>query len=120
MPQHFQGRTEDASSIFLGADFWEKGMKVSGTVARVFEVKGDDGPATCYELKPVDGVEIDGEKQDKVSIGNLTGFRMALQAAGVDKLRVRDMIAITCTGYEKAKKEGHSDRANFEVDIVRP
>lgn len=114
MGRTFTGRTEDVDSVFLGAEFWKPNKKISGRVARVFD--SQNGP--CYVLEPVDGVEIDGEKQDTASIGNLTGFRMALQAAKVDRLLVGDMLSLTCTGLHQTGKG--SDRPNFLVEVVRP
>lgn len=114
MSKQFRGRTEDADSVFLGADFWKLGVKIAGKVIRAFE--SENGP--CYVLVLVNAVELDGERVDQVSIGNLTGFRMALQAAGLERLQVGDQVHVECTGL-KATTKG-SPRANFQIEVTRP
>lgn len=114
MPKQFRGRTEDADSVFLGAEFWKEGVKIAGKVIRTFE--SENGP--CYVLDLVSVVELDGEHVDQVSVGNLTGFRMALQAAGLDGLQVGDQIHLECTGLKPTTKG--SPRANFEIEVNRP
>ena len=114
MNKTFKGRTEDADSVFLGADFWKQGVKIVGKVVRTFD--SENGP--CYVLDLVNPVQLDGETVDQVSIGNLTGFRMALQAAKLDKLQVGDAVHLECTGLKSTTKG--SPRANFEVEITRP
>ena len=114
MGKQFKGRTEDADSVFLGADFWKPGVHVAGKVIRTFD--SENGP--CYVLQLTQPVKIDGEAIDEVSIGNLTGFRMALQAAHVDRLQVDDGIHLECTSL-KATTKG-SPRANFEIEVNRP
>lgn len=114
MSKQFRGRTEDADSVFLGADFWKPGVKIAGKVIRTFE--SENGP--CYVLDLVNAVELDCERVDQVSIGNLTGFRMALQAAGLERLQVGDQVHVECTGL-KATTKG-SPRANFEIEVTRP
>lgn len=114
MARRFTGRSEDAEAPFLGAEFWRIGKKISGRVDRVFDSKN----GACYVLKPVDGAAIDGDEVDSVSVGNLTGFRMALQAAGCEKLLPGDMLSMECTSISKTDKG--NDRPNFAVEIVRP
>jgi hypothetical protein len=114
MSKQFRGRTEDADSAFLGAEFWKPGVAIAGTVIRTFETA--NGP--CYVLDLVNPVQFDGESLDQVSIGNLTGFRMALQAAGEERLEVRDQVHLECTGLKSTTKG--SPRANFEIEITRP
>jgi hypothetical protein len=113
MSKTFKGRTEDADSAFLGADFWKKGTKITGTVRRKFE----SGNGPCYTLDLLDPVEIEGEEHNEVSIGNLTGFRMALQAAGLEELNVGDQVHLVCTGLKPTKKG--SPRPNFEIEVTR-
>lgn len=114
MSKQFRGRTEDADSVFLGAEFWKPGVKIAGKVVRAFA--SENGP--CYVLDLVGAVEFEGERVDQVSIGNLTGFRMALQAAGLERLQVGDQIHLECTGL-KATTKG-SPRPNFEIEVNRP
>jgi hypothetical protein len=110
----FKGRTEDADSVFLGADFWKEGRTIMGKVIRTFET--ENGP--CYVLKLPKPVTIGSDEFDQASIGNLTGFRMALQAAGLERLRVGDVIHVECTGLKPTTKG--SPRANFAVEVNRP
>jgi hypothetical protein len=114
MSKQFRGRTEDADSIFLGADFWKPGTKIVGKVIRSFD--SENGP--CYVLDLLKPVEIEGEAVQQVSIGNLTGFRMALQSAGLQKLQVEDSIHLECTGTKPTLKG--SPRANFAIEVTRP
>ena len=114
MSKQFRGRTEDADSIFLGADFWKPGTAIVGKVARTFD--SENGP--CYVLDLLKPVDIDGEAVQQVSIGNLTGFRMALQAAGLQRLQTSDSIHLECTSLKSTTKG--SPRANFEIEVTRP
>jgi hypothetical protein len=114
MSKQFRGKTEDADSVFLGADFWKPGTKIVGRVVRSFD--SENGP--CYVLDLLKPVEIYGEAVQQVSIGNLTGFRMALQSAGLQKLEVSDSIHLECTGVKPTMKG--SPRANFEIEVTRP
>jgi len=109
----FRGRTEDADSPFLGGEFWKPGRKVAGKVIRTFETEN----GSCYVLEPVEPVTIGGEEFKEVSVGNLTGFRMALQAAGLESLRTGDLIHLECTGLKPTTKG--SPRANFAIEVNR-
>ena len=79
MRKQFKGKSEGAAAPFLDAKFWAPGTKVAGKVIRTFESEN----GRCYVLDLIDGARINGAITDQVSIGNLTGFRMALQAAGL-------------------------------------
>jgi hypothetical protein len=68
-------------------------------------------------LDLVDGVKVNGSTSEQVSIGNLTGFRMALQAAGLDSLQVNDAIYLECIGKTSTNKG--SPRVDFEIEITR-
>lgn len=114
MSKQFRGKTEDADSVFLGADFWKPGTAISGKVIRSFD--SENGP--CYVIDLVNSVTVGADKVDEVSIGNLTGFRMALQAAGLERLQIGDMLHCQCTGLKTTTKG--SPRANFEVEVTRP
>jgi|SRR6185437_8611801 len=114
MSKQFHGRTEDANAPFLDAKFWTPGAKISGTVARTFG--SENGP--CYVLDLIDPVRLDGESADQVSIGNLTGFRMALSAAGLESLITGDQVHLECTGKTSTRKG--SPRVNFEIEVNRP
>jgi len=111
--RQFRGRTEDAAAPFLDAKFWTPGMSVAGKVIRMFE--SENGP--CAVLALIDPVKADGKMDEIVSIGNLTGFRMALQAAGLESLQVGDHIHVECTG--KTSTEKGSPRVDFAVEVNR-
>ena len=113
MSKQFRGRTEDADSVFLSAEYWKPGVKITGKVIHTFESEN----GSCYVLDLVNAVELEGERVDQVCIGNLTGFRMALQAAGLERLQVGDQIHVECTGLKPTSKG--SPRANFEVEVTR-
>lgn len=122
MTQTFTGRTEDVEAPFLGAGFWEQGKSVSGKVIKSFQAKANDGQSLpCFVLELDDSVEVDGEEQERVSIGNMAGLKMALQACkpALTGLRIGDTIRLECTGVKPAKKEGFSPRVNFQIEVVR-
>ncbi|MGH9780304.1 MAG: hypothetical protein ACRD33_00670 [Candidatus Acidiferrales bacterium] len=114
MSKQFRGRTEDADAPFLDAKFWTPGTKVAGKVIRTFQ--SENGP--CAVLALVEPVKLDGKSEEVASIGNLTGFRMALQAAGLDVLLVGDQVHVECTG--KTSTDKGSPRVNFEIEVNRP
>jgi hypothetical protein len=114
MSRQFKGKTEDADSVFLSADFWKPGVRVVGRVLRTF----DSANGICYALDLVTPLQMDGDSVDQVSVGNLTGFRMALQAAGLDRLQVGDQVHLECTSLKSTTKG--SPRANFEIEVTRP
>lgn len=109
----FKGKTEDAEAPFLGADFWKQGVKIIGRVIRVYG--SENGP--CAVIRLTQPIQIEGEDFQEVSIGNLKGFVMALQAAGLNALRVNDVLYAECSGLSPTTK-GHS-RANFEIEVDR-
>jgi hypothetical protein len=113
MSKTFRGKTEDADSVFLSAEFWKPGVKIVGKVSRTFE--SENGP--CYVLDLITPIELAGESVDRVSVGNLTGFRMALQAAGLQRLESGDQIHLGCTGLKPTTKG--SPRPNFEIEVTR-
>jgi hypothetical protein len=111
----FKGRTEDASAPFLKASFWEKGRSIAGTVIRVFET--ENGPAAVIRLNSP--VMLDGKTEKAVSVGNMAGFRMALDAAGVvGGLLAGDMVYLECSGTTPTDKG--NDQVNFEIEVDRP
>jgi hypothetical protein len=114
MTKQFIGRSEDAAAPFLDAKFWTPGMRVAGKVVRTFE--SENGPCYVLELLGTE-TEVNGETAAQVSIGNLTGFRMALQAAGLDGLRIGDAVHLECTGKTSTTKG--SPRVNFEIEVTR-
>lgn len=121
--QMFEGRTVDADAPFLGAEFWKEGVSLTGIVSKVFEVENvKDGIAKknkAYVLLVKDPIEIDGEEWDRVSVGSLAGFKMALDVAKVNALLVKDIVTITCEGFTASKKEGYSPRLNFKITVQR-
>ncbi|MFZ0413913.1 MAG: hypothetical protein WAM15_03635, partial [Candidatus Acidiferrales bacterium] len=111
MAKQFRGCTEDADAPFLDAKFWAPGTKVAGKVMRTF--KSENGP--CAVIALLDPVKLDGKLEEIASIGNLTGFRMALQAAGLESLEAGDQVHVECTG--KTTTDKGSPRVNFEVEV---
>lgn len=114
MAKPIKGRTEDAEARFLDASFWKKGVRIVGFVDRSFQTVNGE----CYVLVLQDPAEIDGESEEKVSIGAMKGFQMALQAANYPKLHKGDLLVAECTGLTTPKKEGHSPRVNFAIEIT--
>lgn len=111
-----KGNTRDAQSVLLGAKLWKKGMKIEGTVTRNFDTQN----GTCSEILLKTPITVTGflEKQKKVSIGALAGFKMALNAAGLDTLEANDRVIIECIG-ETPTNKGNA-RMDFVVSIDRP
>jgi len=114
MGKQFRGRTEDAAAPFLDAKFWTPGVAVAGRVIRMFE--SENGP--CAVVALVDPVKLEGKMEEIASIGNLTGFRMALQAAGLETLQAGDHVHVECTG--KTSTEKGSPRVDFAIEVNRP
>src|SRR3989304_2124769 len=73
-----RGKTEDADAAMLGAPFWQVGQKLIGVVLWPFKTEVGD----CYTLRLGKPVKVGDREQQVVSVGNLTGFRMALEAVG--------------------------------------
>ncbi len=113
--QVFKGRTEDAEAPFLGAKFWAKDKTVVGVIERSFETEN----GVCFVLHAMKPLTVDGEETERVSVGNMAGFKMALQAAGLTALRIGDRLWMKCTGETPATKPGNSPRVNFEVEVTR-
>ena len=88
---------------------------VSGTIQRVFQIEGRNN----YVLDLDSPVELNGEKQEQVTIGESKGFVMALQAAGIPELKEGDVLKVVCTGETPPKKAGHSPMLNFAVSVTR-
>lgn len=122
---HFGGKTEDASAPILSAGFWKKGTQIKGKVVRAFQT--DNG--TCYTLQLLRPIDVNRkhtypagestEKLDKVSVGSLKGFEMALQVSGVPegKLIAGDNVQVSCTGTSPSGKG--NDQVNFDIQIDR-
>ncbi len=125
--KHFTGKTSDVDAPFVPAAFWEVGKTIKGVVAKVKSEVYEDKPQTVYVLELEEEVVIDDEAWDRVSIGNLRGFGMALEAAkSIDdqrlpnqRLALMDTVTIQCEKIRKAKKEGYSDRVDFIIDVWR-
>jgi hypothetical protein len=116
MPEKvYHGRTEEAAAPFLGAKFWSKEKAVVGVIERSFTT--DNG--VCFVLHSMKPIDVDGEETERFSVGNMAGFKMALQAAGLSALKLGDKLWIKCTGETPAVKEGNSPRVNFEVEVTR-
>ena len=122
---HFGGKTEDATAPILSAGFWKKGTQIKGKVTRSFQT--DNGP--CYSVQLPAPIKVNRkftypqdegvEELDKVSVGSLKGFEMALQISGVPegKLIAGDKVQITCTGTTPSGKG--NDQVNFDIQIDR-
>ena len=91
------------------------GKAISGTIKRIFPIEGRNN----YVLDLDSPVELNGEKQEQITIGESKGFAMALQAAGVSALKEGDLLKVVCTGETPPKKEGHSPMLNFALSITR-
>src|SRR5258708_1486743 len=115
----FEGRTMDAEAPFVAADFWEIGKSISGEITKVFPSSIEGKSSMCYVIELESPIVMDGEEWDRVSIGNLSGFRLAMTAAGIDRLYTKDLIELECESIKKAKKEGYSPRPNFRVRVSR-
>jgi hypothetical protein len=116
MGKKFQGSTEDAGGGFLGSDFWKKGVRIEGVVTGTFETS----TGLAWSIRLNKEVSVDGEKTDRVSIGGLKGFAMALRAAGVPdgELLTGDGIIAECTGTTPTGKG--NDQINFKILVDRP
>jgi len=122
---HFGGKTADAGAPILSAKFWKKGKQIIGNVLRTFSTENGE----CYVIQLHKPMEVDRkqtypaldakENLDRVSVGALKGFGMALQAAGLPgaKLLVGDKVQITCTGTTPSGKG--SDQIDFDVQVDR-
>jgi hypothetical protein len=75
MTQNLEGRSQDVANNFLGSEFWQPGVHISGRVLRKFE----SANGQCYALELDERVGINGEDTRDVALGNLTGLRMAVQ-----------------------------------------
>jgi len=113
--QTFAGRTEDVEGVNLDSTFWRQGRAIVGRVKLVKMFNNE----RSYVIELDEAVGVDGQEETVVAIGNLSGFKMALQAARLDGLRLGDRVTVECTGFKKATKEGYSDRINFAVSVKR-
>jgi hypothetical protein len=114
-PQVFEGKTEDAEAPFLDAGFWWPEKKIVGCVERSWTSANGE----CYVLDLQEEIEVNKHSEKRVSIGNLTGFRMAMDAAGVKRLIPGDFLEVECTSILSSKKPGQSPRPNFRVKVTR-
>jgi hypothetical protein len=109
-----EGESKNVANNFLGSEFWDEGTAIRGKVMRQFE----SANGRCYALELSEPVEVNGQETNEVALGNLTGLRMALQAAGVEELEVGDTIELECTGLQPTSKG--NDRIDFKIRIERP
>ena len=106
MTEHLQGSSKEIGNNFLGSDFWEPGVQISGVVRRKF----DSANGQCYAIE-LDGlVDLNGDQTREVALGNLTGLRMAIQAAGAEDLEVGDKFSLECTDLTPTGKRESSHR----------
>jgi hypothetical protein len=113
MTSKIEGRSGDVANNFLGSEFWEPGVRISGKVQRKFE----SANGQCYALMLDEPAEVNGADTQEVALGNLTGLRMAIQAAGVADLEVGDHIELECTGLQPTGKG--NPRIDFTLQIER-
>jgi hypothetical protein len=113
MTQNLEGRSQDIANNFLGSEFWQPGVHISGRVLRKFE----SANGQCYALELDEPVAINGEDTRDVALGNLTGLRMAVQAAGAEDLDVGDHITLECTDLQPTTKG--NPRIDFKIAIQR-
>jgi hypothetical protein len=71
----------------------------------------------CYGVELNDPVDLNGEETREVALGNLTGLRMALQAAGAEDLEVGDKFTLECTNLQPTGKG--NPRIDFTIQIDR-
>ncbi len=114
MMARLEGQTNDVAGTFLGAEFWRPGVNISGRVLRKFE----SANGLCYALDLSEPVQVNGLETSEVALGNLTGLKMAMQAAGVNELQVGDEIELHCTALQPTSKG--NDRIDFRIEIQRP
>lgn len=115
----FEGRTSDVDAPFVSGEFWEAGKIIRGKVTRAFTSTIGEKSSLAYEIELEEPIFMDGEEWERVSVGNLAGFRMALTACKTDRLYKDDEIEIECESVKKPKKEGYSPRPNFRLKITR-
>jgi hypothetical protein len=108
-----EGESRDVATHFLGSEFWQPGTSIVGTVLRKFESSN----GLCYGLRLATPVRVSGQETSEAALGNLTGLRMALQAAGVDELQVGDQVELECTDLQPTNKG--NDRIDFKIRIDR-
>ena len=113
LTMRFQGTTQEAGGKFLGADFWKKGVRIEGRVFGSFDTEN----GTSYNVHLKKPVKIDGEETDRVAIGALKGFGMALRASGAEELQVNDLIVLECTGTTPTNKG--NDQIDFKLLVDR-
>lgn len=121
----FRGNTADASAPILSAKFWKKGTKIVGRVTRRFKTSNGD----CYSIQLLEAISVNRahtypegkgtEKLDKISVGSLKGFDMAVQASGVPngQLLPGDKVVIECTGSTPTDKG--NPQIDFSVEVNR-
>jgi hypothetical protein len=113
MTEHLQGSSKEIGNNFLGSDFWEPGVQISGVVRRKF----DSANGQCYAIELAEPVDLNGGETREVALGNLTGLRMAIQAAGAEDLEVGDKFTLECTDLTPTGKG--NPRIDFSIRIDR-
>jgi hypothetical protein len=113
MSNKLEGRTDEVANNFLGSDFWRPGVGISGTVVRKFE----SANGQCYALELDEPVDLNNEPTQEVALGNLTGLRMAIQAAGAEDLQAGYKIALESTEQQPTSKS--NPRIDFKLQIER-
>src|SRR5216684_6203026 len=102
MTKEFDGRTTDVEAPFLSGEWWKEGAKITGVVSKV---RTTEEYGSTYTLDLREPVVIEGSEEERVCLGNLTGFGMALEAMGLRNLILKDVVTVECVGFKPAKKE---------------
>lgn len=132
MPQKFGGKTADAGVIILGAGYWAKGVRITGIYTRKFMTPiGECMEFLCMLPKsitvPTKNGKFDLSGQpteiDHFSIGNLTGFEMAVDVLktsdGFGDFKMKDRVQIECVGLRESTGLGKSPMPEFELSVER-
>lgn len=123
--KQFSGKTEDGACPILRQSYWSKGITLSGKMIRKFRTSNGD----CYEFHLPRTMEFGGRdifpeqdqrvvKLEKIGIGEMAGFKMALAAAGLDDLLPGDIIELTCTGEQDTGQK--NKMTCFRIQVQRP
>lgn len=121
----FQGKTEDGQCPILKQVYWSKGVSLKGKMVRKFPTTNGE----CYEFRLPQTMEFRGDevfpkqeersfKTEKIGIGEMAGFKMALAAAGLDDIIPGDIVELVCTGEQDTGRQ--NKMTTFKVRVERP
>ena len=126
------GNTQDAAVPILKQAFWTKGTTLIGRVTRRFPTTPEPGKVSyCFQMDLPKFLTVDAsllsssgekltgaQKLSRISIGEMTGLMMAIQACGTEHLQEGDEVIIVCTGSTDTGKG--NPRTDFKIEIDRP